>query len=74
DLLQEQAPHHDALVQRRDQARRAQQVAPQLHAADTAADDHTRAQNAERTARKHLQPAHTDLDAGQLETAEQQAR
>ncbi|MGA5191583.1 AAA family ATPase [Streptomyces griseoincarnatus] len=74
DLLQEQAPHHDALVQRRDQARRAQQVAPQLHAADTAADDHTRAQNAERTAREHLQPAHADLDVGQLETAEQQAR
>ena len=74
DLLQEQAPHQDALAQRRDQARRAQQAAPLLHAADTAADDHTRAQSAERTAREHLLPEHKDLDAGQLETAEQRLR
>ncbi|MFF4827966.1 AAA family ATPase [Streptomyces sp. NPDC001312] len=73
-LLQEKAPHHDALVQRRDQARRAQQVAPQLHSADTATDDHTRAQNTERTTRDKLLPEHAGLDAGQLQTAEQQAR
>ncbi|WP_406730017.1 AAA family ATPase [Streptomyces sp. NBC_01794] len=74
DLLQEQTPHQDALVQHRDQARRAQQAAPLLHAADTAADDHTRAQTAERTAREHLLPEHKDLDAGRLETAEQSLR
>ncbi|MCF4136547.1 SMC family ATPase [Streptomyces sp. Tue 6430] len=74
DLLQEQAPHQHALVQRRDQARRAQQAAPLLHAADTAADEHTRAQHAERTAREHLLPEHKDLDAGQLEIAEQRLR
>ncbi|MFD8421056.1 AAA family ATPase [Streptomyces sp. NPDC059466] len=74
DQLQEQAPHQDELVQQRDQARRAQQAAPQLHAADTAADDHTRAQNAERTAREHLLSEHKDLDVGQLETAEQSHR
>jgi DNA repair protein SbcC/Rad50 len=71
DLLHEQTQHQDALVQRRDQARRAQQAAPLLHAADTATDDHTRARNAERTAREHLLPEHKDLDASRLETAEQ---
>ncbi|MFG2662564.1 SMC family ATPase, partial [Streptomyces sp. NPDC048425] len=74
DLLHEQTPHQNALVQRRDQARHAQQAAPLLHAADTAADDHARAQRAERTAREHLLPEHKDLDAGQLETAEQRLR
>ncbi|MGW3036441.1 AAA family ATPase [Streptomyces sp. NPDC001178] len=74
DLLNEQTSRQEELVQRRDQARRAQQVAPVLHAADTAADDHTRAQNTERTARAHLLPEHADLDADQLETAEQRAR
>ncbi|MFF3467695.1 AAA family ATPase [Streptomyces sp. NPDC002619] len=74
DLLHEQTQHQDALVQRRDQARRAQQAAPLLHAADTAADDHTRAQSAERTARVRLLPEHKDLDASQLETAEQRLR
>ncbi|MFJ9822250.1 AAA family ATPase [Streptomyces sp. NPDC101151] len=71
DLLHEQTPHQDVLVQRRDQARRAQQAAPLLHAADTAADDHTRAQTAEHAAREHLLPEHKGLDAGRLETAEQ---
>ncbi|MGW1267428.1 AAA family ATPase [Streptomyces sp. NPDC002491] len=74
DLLQEQAPHQDALGRCRAQARRAQQAAPQLHAADTAADDHTRAQSAQSTAREHLLPEHKDLDAGRLETAEQRLR
>ncbi|MFJ2418071.1 AAA family ATPase [Streptomyces brevispora] len=74
DLLHEQTPHQDALVQRRDQARRAQQAAPLLHAADTAADDHTRARSDERTARENLLPEHKDLDAGRLETAEQRLR
>ncbi|MFD8550233.1 AAA family ATPase [Streptomyces fradiae] len=74
ELLQQQKPHQDTLVQRRDQARRAQQAAPQLHAADTAADDHAHAQRAERSARTHLLPEHTDLDAGQLENAEQNTR
>ncbi|MCQ9178684.1 SMC family ATPase [Streptomyces sp. IBSBF 2953] len=74
DLLQQQTPHQDTLIQRRDQARRAQQAAPLLHAVDTAADDHTRAQKSERTAREHLPPEHKDLDAGQLETTEQRFR
>ncbi|MFE7927503.1 AAA family ATPase [Streptomyces sp. NPDC057456] len=74
DLLQEQTPHQDALGRRRDQARRAQQAAPLLHAADTAADDHTRAQTAASTAREHLLPEHKDLDASPLETAEQRLR
>ncbi|MEU9213841.1 SMC family ATPase [Streptomyces sp. NPDC048415] len=74
DLLHEQSLHKDALVQRRDRARRAQQAAPLLHAADAAADDHTRAESAERTAREHLLPEHKDLDAGRLETAEQHLR
>ncbi|MFE5561611.1 AAA family ATPase [Streptomyces sp. NPDC056544] len=74
DLLQEQTPHQDTLVQRRDRARRARRAAPQLHAADTAADDHARTQRAERSTREHLLPEHTDLNAGQLETAEQRTR
>ncbi|MEU1465491.1 SbcC/MukB-like Walker B domain-containing protein [Streptomyces sp. NPDC005727] len=42
--------------------------------AATAADDHTRAQSAERAAREHLLPEHTALDAVQMETAEQSVR
>ncbi|WP_030978941.1 AAA family ATPase [Streptomyces sp. NRRL S-1824] len=74
DQLQEQAPHQDKLRQRRDQARRAQHLAPLLHAAATAADDHTRAETAERTAREYLPPEHTGLDTTQLETTEQRVR
>ncbi len=74
DLLQEQTPHQDTLIQRRDQARRAQQAAPLLHAADTAAHDHTRAQSVERSARERLLPEHKDLDASRLETAEHRLR
>ncbi|MFD3943435.1 AAA family ATPase [Streptomyces sp. NPDC058579] len=73
-VLQEQAPHQEILLHRRDQARRAQQVAPLLHAADTAANDHSQAQEAERAARECLKPEHVDLDAGQLQSVEQQAR
>ncbi|MFF7205325.1 AAA family ATPase [Streptomyces sp. NPDC008141] len=74
DQLQEQAQHQDTLQKRREQARRAQNLAPLLHAAATAKDDHTRAEAAERTARKHLLPEHTSLDTIQLEAAEQHMR
>ncbi|MFF9150435.1 AAA family ATPase [Streptomyces sp. NPDC014861] len=74
DLLQEQQPHQATLRQRRDQARRAQHAAPQLHAADTAASDHADAQRTERSARRHLLPQHADLDADQLETIERTTR
>ncbi|MEU3693183.1 SMC family ATPase [Streptomyces narbonensis] len=74
DLLQEQKPHQDTLLQRRDQARRAQQAAPQLHAAETAAGDHADAQRAEHSARKLLLPQHADLDADQLEAIEHTTR
>ncbi|MFE7465200.1 AAA family ATPase [Streptomyces sp. NPDC057499] len=74
NLLQEQKPHQNTLLHRRDQARRAQQAAPQLHAADTAANDHAHARRAEHNARDHLPPQHTDLDAGQLETIEHNTR
>lgn len=45
-----------------------------LHAATTAADDHTRAASAERTAREQLLPEHAGLDAAQLDAAEQRVR
>ncbi|MBT3078368.1 MULTISPECIES: AAA family ATPase [Streptomyces] len=74
DLLQEQQPHQVTLRQRRDRARRAQQAAPQLHAADTAASDHADAQRTQHSARHHLLPQHADLDADQLETLERTTR
>ena len=74
DLLQEQTTHQDMLHHRRDQARRAQHLAPLLHAAATAADEHTQAETTERAAREHLLPEHTDLDATQLQAAEQRVR
>jgi exonuclease SbcC len=74
DLLQEQVPHQDTLRHRREQARRAQHLAPLLHAAASAEDDHVRAQTVEHAAREHLLPEHTGLDAPQLETAEQRVR
>jgi exonuclease SbcC len=43
DRLHEQTPHQEALGRRREQARRAQQLAPLLHAASTARTDHTHA-------------------------------
>ncbi|MFD7817619.1 AAA family ATPase [Streptomyces sp. NPDC059785] len=74
DLLQEQALHQQTLDERREKARRAQQVAPLLHAATTAAADHARARSAERTARDHLPAEHTDLDADRLADTEQCVR
>ncbi|WP_225882134.1 SbcC/MukB-like Walker B domain-containing protein [Streptomyces aureocirculatus] len=72
--LNEQTPHHQELARRREQARRAQQLAPLLHAVTTARTDHTRAQDTERDARTRLLPEHATLKAADLATAEQSLR
>ncbi|TWV47510.1 SMC family ATPase [Streptomyces misionensis] len=74
DRLDEQTPHQEALSRRRDQARRAQQLAPLLHALSTARADHTRAQSRESDARTQLLPEHAALDAAGLATAGQHIR
>jgi exonuclease SbcC len=74
DRLDEQTPHQEALVQRREQARRAQQLAPLLHSLSTARADHTRAQSRESDARTQLLPEHAALEAANLATAEQRIR
>jgi exonuclease SbcC len=74
DRLNEQTPHHQELARRREQARRAQQLAPLLHAVTTARTDHTRAQDTERDARTRLLPEHATLKATDLATAGQSLR
>lgn len=74
DRLNEQMPHQQELSRRREQARRAQQLAPLLHAVTTARTDHTRAQDTERDARTRLLPEHATLPANDLATAGQQLR
>ncbi|MEI5011682.1 SMC family ATPase [Streptomyces sp. PmtA] len=74
DLLDQQTPHQDTLRHRRDQAHRAQRLAPQLHAQATAANEHAQAETTERAAREHLLTEHTGLDATQLHAAEQHVR
>ncbi|MET9438061.1 SMC family ATPase [Streptomyces sp. NPDC006551] len=74
DRLDEQIPHQEALGRRREQARRAQQLAPLLHALSTARTDHTHAQNRESDARTRLLPEHAALQAADLATAGQRMR
>jgi exonuclease SbcC len=74
DRLHEQTPHQEALGRRREQARRAQQLAPLLHAASTARTDHTHAQDTESAARSRLLPEHATLQAADLATAGQRMR
>lgn len=74
DRLDEQTPHQQALNRRRDQARRAQQLAPLLHAATTARTDHTHAQETETAARARLLPEHATLQAPELARAGQRMR
>ncbi|MFF5976932.1 AAA family ATPase [Streptomyces sp. NPDC012769] len=74
DRLDEQTPHQEALGRRREQARRAQQLAPLLHALSTARTDHTRAQSSERDARSRLLPEHAALEAADLAAAGQRLR
>ncbi|MEU7244904.1 SMC family ATPase [Streptomyces sparsogenes] len=74
DRLDEQTPHQEALGRRREQARRAQQLAPLLHAVNTARADHTRAQDTENAARSQLLPEHAALEATDLATAGQRMR
>ncbi|WP_369395530.1 AAA family ATPase (plasmid) [Streptomyces sp. CG1] len=74
DRLNEQTPHQQELARRREQARRAQQLAPLLHAVTTARTDHARAQDTERDARTRLLPEHTALQAADLATAGQHLR
>jgi exonuclease SbcC len=72
--LDEQTSHHEALARRREQARRAQQLAPLLHALNTARTDHTRAQSRESDLRTQLLPEHAALEAADLATAGQRIR
>lgn len=72
--LNEQTPHHQELARRREQARRAQQLAHLLHAVTSARTDHTRAQDTERDARTRLLPEHATLQATDLATAGQSLR
>ncbi|MEV6055695.1 SMC family ATPase [Streptomyces sp. NPDC052107] len=74
DQLDEQTPHQEALGRRREQARRAQQLAPLLHAVSTARADHTRAQDSESASRTRLLPEHATLQAADLATAGQRMR
>lgn len=74
DRLDEQTPHQEAHARRREQARRAQQLAPLLHALSTAHADHTRAQSRESDARTRLLPEHAALQAADLATAGQHIR
>ncbi|BET45023.1 AAA family ATPase [Streptomyces ardesiacus] len=72
--LDEQTPHQEALGRRREQARRAQQLAPLLHTVSTARTDHTRAQDSESAARTRLLPEHATLQAAELAMAGQRTR
>ncbi|MFJ7146622.1 AAA family ATPase [Streptomyces sp. NPDC100445] len=74
DKLDEQTPHQQTLGRRREQARRAQQLAPLLHAVNTARADHTHAQDSESTARTRLLPEHATLQTADLIAAGQRIR
>ncbi|MEV6012311.1 SMC family ATPase [Streptomyces sp. NPDC051976] len=74
ELLDQQAGHIDTLQARREQARRAQQMSPLLHAANTAATTHATAKETEADRRAALPTACSGLAAGELTAAEQQAR
>jgi DNA repair protein SbcC/Rad50 len=74
DRLDGQIPHQQELGRRREQARRAQQLAPLLHAVTTVRTDHTRAQDTERDARARLLPEHATLQTADLATAGQRVR
>ncbi|MFF1400213.1 AAA family ATPase [Streptomyces sp. NPDC058287] len=74
DLLDEQADQHNKQTQRRQHALTAQKLAPLLHAAATAATQHTRAQDDENTARTLLLPEYRAFDAQQLTDTGQRLR
>ncbi|SNT58455.1 AAA family ATPase [Actinacidiphila glaucinigra] len=74
DQLDQQTAHQEDLGQRRDQARRAQQLAPLLYAVGTARTDHTHAQDTETAARTRLLLEHASLRAQELATAGQHMR
>jgi exonuclease SbcC len=74
ELLDQQAGHIDALHARREQAHRAQQMSPLLHAADTAATTHAAARDTETARRAALPTACSGLAASELTVAEQEAR
>lgn len=74
DHLDQQIPHQEALGRRREQARRAQQLAPLLHAVSTARADHTHAQDTENADRTRLLPEHATLQAADLAAAGQRMR
>ncbi|MFG2948489.1 AAA family ATPase [Streptomyces adustus] len=72
--LDEQTPQQEALGRRREQARRAQQLAPLLHAVSTARTGHIHAQDSKSTTRTRLPPEHAALQAADLTTAGQRMR
>ncbi|MFI5705519.1 AAA family ATPase [Streptomyces xanthochromogenes] len=74
DLLDEQADHHHELTQRRQLALIAQKLAPLLHAAATAATQHTRAQDEEHATRTLLSAEHRVLNTQRLTATSQQLR
>ena len=74
DQLNEQAAQQAELGHRRRNALTAQKLTPVLHAAATAANQHTRAQADETAARALLLPEHSTLDAGQLTSTAQHLR
>jgi exonuclease SbcC len=74
DRLDEQTPHQEALGRRREKARRAQHLAPLLHALSTARTDHTCAQSRESDARTQLLPEHAALETADLATVGQRIR
>ncbi|MFD6491753.1 AAA family ATPase [Streptomyces sp. NPDC060188] len=72
EQLDQQAPRQQYITDQRQQARRAAKLAAVLHAAHTAADEHTRAEILERQARDTLHAPHATASAEELATAEQQ--
>lgn len=72
--LDQQAPHQQELKNRLALARRAQTLAPLLHAATTATTAHDKAKTHEATARAALNAGHAVLSAVQLAAAEGELR
>ncbi|MEU0122193.1 SMC family ATPase [Streptomyces albidoflavus] len=74
EQLKQQQPRQQLITGQLEQARRAGKLAAVLHAARTAAQEHTRAAETEAKARSILAPAHALAAAEELATAEQQTR
>ncbi|MFJ2162855.1 AAA family ATPase [Streptomyces sp. NPDC087856] len=74
EQLKQQEPRQQHITGRLEQAHRADKLAAVLHAARTAAQEHTRAADNEAKARTLLPPVHTAASAEELATAEQQTR